>query len=409
MELQNTKLDMQVFERALRKQLLNKNVIVLKVTENSLSEKGLNFLSDLYKVDVRYKIVTKNNNEIAESEKTSSMFIKVEPSNKLSKDMCQQQSFCLTEMRILRDVLPQIEELVGCQFGPKLYYSLENPTVLIMENLLERGFFMKDRQKGLPFEHCRLVVERIAKLHAGSVAFFEKDPKLIESFKDGGITTIKCPRSYFRLMEVSLLRIADQVRKWSNGEYSAAADKLLKLEKTIAERCMDVYNYDEDEFCVLNHGDCWTNNEMFVENENGEPTDFLLVDYQMAVYSSPAIDLIYFLNICPEFEIKYDNDDYFLTHYLNTLSDTMKSIGCKKKPPTMEELKKAIDKRRIYTVFSGIILCLRMIANKEDTEDFNEVFGQLSGETKINVFKNPDAIKLAQKMIPIMNERGYLD
>lgn len=132
------------------------------------------------------------------------------------------------------------------------------------------------------------------------------------------------------------------------------------------------------------------------------------VDYQMSVYTSPAIDLLYFLNICPEIDIKYDNDDYFLGIYLETLEETMKNIDCKRKSPTMRELKAALYKRKIYAVFAGIVLNLRMLANKEDTEDFDDLFVKL-GETKMNVFKSLNAVKLAEKMIPIMNERGYLD
>lgn len=74
----------------------------------------------------------------------------------------------------------------------------------------------------------------------------------------------------------------------------------------------------------------------------------------------------------------------------------------------MRELKAALYKRKIYAVFAGIVLNLRMLANKEDTEDFDDLFVKL-GETKMNVFKSLNAVKLAEKMIPIMNERGYLD
>ena len=87
----------------------------------------------------------------------------------------------------------------------------------------------------------------------------------------------------------------------------------------------------------------------------------------------------------------------------------MKNIACKRKPPTMEQLKEALHKRRIYAVFSGVVLYLRMMGSKEDTEDFEELLTKLLGETKMDVFRNPDAVKLARKMIPIMNERGYFD
>lgn len=129
----------------------------------------------------------------------------------------------------------------------------------------------------------------------------------------------------------------------------------------------------------------------------------------MAVYTSPVIDLLYFLNICPEYTVKYDNDDYFLEVYLNTLNETMANIGCRRKPLTMQQLKEAIHKRRIYAVFSGLILYLRMMANKEDAEHFTKILHKFAGETRLNVFKNPEAVKLAQKMIPVMDERGYFD
>lgn len=75
----------------------------------------------------------------------------------------------------------------------------------------------------------------------------------------------------------------------------------------------------------------------------------------------------------------------------------------------MKELKEAIHKRRAHTILAGVVLYFRMIANKEDTETFTTVYEKLGGETKMDVFKNPYAIKIAEKMFPIMDERGYFD
>lgn len=136
---------------------------------------------------------------------------------------------------------------------------------------------------------------------------------------------------------------------------------------------------------------------------------YLQVDYQMTVFSSPAIDLHYFLNICPQIESDYEYDKFLLNEYLQTLTDTMASIDCTTKAPTMESLIAAMHRKRIYAVFAGIILRLRMMCNEEDVEDFTEVMDKLQGETKLNVFKNPSTVILAQKMIPIMDQRGYFD
>ncbi|KAK1135280.1 hypothetical protein K0M31_008050 [Melipona bicolor] len=410
MEVNHLTIDECVFEKALQRKLSNETARILEIKYYYLSEKGVNFLSDLYEIRIKYTVPS--NNEITKETKlvqAINVIVKVEPLNELLHSIVSQQDLFDTELKVLRDVLPRIKKFVSHQLGPDLLYGCDDSRIIIMENLMERGFVMKDRQKGLSLAHCRLVLQQLARLHAGSVAVFEKDPEMVKSFIDGGILSTKCPKSFIRMMEVSLLRIAEEMKKWSDEKCACTAGKLIKLSETIGEDCIHIYDYDNDEFCVLNHGDCWINNIMFEENEKGQPVELLLVDYQMSVYTSPVIDLLYFLNICPEFDLKYTQDNYFLKIYLDTLEETMKNIGCKRKPPTMKELKEAMHKRRLYAVFSGVILYLRMMADKEDTEDFILLFDKLSGETRLDVFKNPDAVKLAHKMIPIMNERGYFD
>lgn len=78
-------------------------------------------------------------------------------------------------------------------------------------------------------------------------------------------------------MEVSLVRIGEQIETWTGTKCSESAKKLIRLSNTIREECLRVYEYDPDEFCVLNHGDCWINNMMFRENEEEQPLEVLLV------------------------------------------------------------------------------------------------------------------------------------
>lgn len=102
----------------------------------------------------------------------------------------------------------------------------------------------------------------------------------------------------------------------------------------------------------------------------------------MSVYSSPAIDLHYFLNICPQMELKFENDDFLLSSYLKALTDTMISLDCATKALTMKKLKATLHKKRIYAVFAGIILGLRMIANSKDTKDFGGRVREVAGRNK---------------------------
>lgn len=174
MEVSHLKIDEAIIEKALRNKLSDETVRVLEIQLNCMSEKGLNFLSDLYKAHIRYTASPTKKKEETKSERSISLVIKAEPLRELSRDIVRQQNLFLIELKVLRDVLPKMKEFVYHQLGPNLLCGFDNPRILVMENLINRGFIMKDRQKGLSFEHCRLVIEQLARLHAGSVAVLEK-------------------------------------------------------------------------------------------------------------------------------------------------------------------------------------------------------------------------------------------
>ena len=134
---------------------------------------------------------------------------------------------------------------------------------------------------------------------------------------------------------------------------------------------------------------------------------FSQIDFQMVSYTSPAIDLQQFLAMCPELELKGDKDDYFIKFYLLILENTMKELGCKTKPPTMDQLIKAMLKRGIYSVLTGLIYFPRIYAERTDVESFNEFLE--SGDTNIDYFKYPLSVKTIRKFAKIINDNGYLD
>lgn len=173
------KIDENVFEKMLRKKLPNEIVQILEIKRHCMSEKGLNFLSDLYIMRVRYMVISNNKKNETKSECSINFIIKTEPPNGLSCEIARQQNVFQIELKVLQDILPRIKGFISHQIGPNLLYSSDNPPFFIMENLKDRGFIMKDRQKGLSREHCSLVIKQIARLHAGSVAIFEKVGKII--------------------------------------------------------------------------------------------------------------------------------------------------------------------------------------------------------------------------------------
>lgn len=104
-------------------------------------------------------------------------------------------------------------------------------------------------------------------------------------------------------------------------------------------------------FKVLNHGDSWVNNLMF-RYENGKPVAVIFVDYQMSYYSSPGLDLNYFINTSPCNEIRENQIDDILHVYHDNFSVILKSLGVKH-IPTMNDVRNEIERCEYYGLMAG--------------------------------------------------------
>lgn len=394
-----------ILERALQVGYSDDSIRILDIAVKPRPNQKINFLSDFFKISLKYEKFSESGEKVVFN---TNVVIKTEPTNQKSAlEIFRDQELFDIELMMYRDVLHKVEELTSEKIAPKFFYGTKDPPTFVMEDVSVQGYRMLEQRDGLSLKRCSMVITKMATLHGASVALCEKNPKLKSI--NGGIVTTKCPKSVLRLFEVSLLNISRYIGGWSNKVYQECSKKMEDLAGRVSNEVVKIYDYDPDEFCVINHGDCWINNFMFKDDERGEPLDVLLVDYQMSGYTSPAVDLLYFLNICPETDIKYDKDDYFLATYLDTLTSVMKSLDCVTSPPTMEDLKRSMYKRRSYAVFSGLMLFPRMMAKDEEIEPFDEVLGKLKGETKLNVFKGEKTIEAIKKIIISMNKRGYLD
>ncbi|XP_008549250.1 uncharacterized protein LOC103572416 [Microplitis demolitor] len=310
------------------------------------------------------------------------------------------------ESKILKCVLPQIELIVGKKIGPKYFYESKEHSEIFMEDLSKFGFKTKNRILGFTKDHMLMAIETLAKYHAGSIALDEKQPGSLHRYRQSLLGEYTHP-NFLNMIKYSLEYLGNAMHNWSDEKCRKIAPKIEKLSKSVIENLKNNINYAKDEFCVLNHGDCWISNIMFLENDLNEPLEVRLVDYQVPVWTSPALDLQYFLSICPEFNIKYIFDDFFIEKYLHTLKETMEKIGSKRKPPTFYELKLSMMKRRSLALAGGLVFYPKIIVDTDDIGTIKNVLDNQAWNTKI--YDNPKIIDKLVKLIPLIDTQGYLD
>ncbi|KAK0098767.1 hypothetical protein PV326_003428 [Microctonus aethiopoides] len=396
-----------IFEKILRKGLNNNTIEDVVMSNKRLAcTRGQNFLSQLWKFSLNYTCCEKIGNSIERIEKIVHLILKEEPQPGFSLDYIRENDIFRVELMVFENIIPILERLVGKQMAPRFFCGSTCPPKIILEDLSPFGFENICRKQGLSIHHTLKAIEGIAQFHAASVAFNEKQPGYLQHFRSRSLSEMTNEGTY-DFLNFIIRQLADKIRYWPEPWAPHASRKLNKLLITQRQRMLKIIEYDENEFCVLNHGDCWITNFMFRENDNGEPVEVRLLDYQMTVWTSPVIDLLYFLNTCPEIKLKVDYDDYFLERYLNVLSTTMSNLHCVTKPPTMINIKQSMYKRRNYAIMAGLIFYPRMIADDSDIESLDECLK--IGTTKMDIFKNSRAVEALKKLIPSMLEKGYLE
>ena len=98
----------------------------------------------------------------------------------------------------------------------------------------------------------------------------------MRSFKSG-IMSDETHANMYKFVKSCLLIMTNSIiENWTDQEAIKGAHKLKNMADDFENRIKKVYNYDEDEFCVLNHGDFWHSNLLFKHNKEG-----LLVDMRM--------------------------------------------------------------------------------------------------------------------------------
>ena len=123
------------------------------------------------------------------------------------------------------------------------------------------------------------------------------------------------------------------------GDCDLYADKIRKWDFTkLLNQWIEVATPMRCGFQVMNHGDMWLNNMMFKSDDEGNPLDVSMIDYQGPFWASPANDILYFLISSVADDIKVEYFDEFIEHYHSQLTDALKQLKYDQHIPTLAEL-----------------------------------------------------------------------
>lgn len=260
------------FQEILAKNYKNSSIKVQKIKVEPCGAANDGFLSTLLRVRVDYCM----NSTVA----SESFILKMPTSQELAVEKVGANGYDVQnkEMSFFETVAPQMEKILK-KIGedknviPKVIAIDRTRDVIVLEDLSEMNFLMADRLTGLNEVQIDLALKKLAKFHAASLVIHRKHPKAFDSF-DVGFFSRKVTAFHDGLLSLYEL-VVEEIETWPGFEKLATKMKIIRnslIES--ASRCFDVA---DDDFCVLNHGDLWTNNLMYVDDDAGSVVDAILV------------------------------------------------------------------------------------------------------------------------------------
>ncbi|KDR22625.1 uncharacterized protein LOC110826734 [Zootermopsis nevadensis] len=366
-------LDKGFLESVIGNEVSGSNIVVTKYDARPAVPKGDHFSSCLLRVKVKYCF--KDVDHI-DSTGSSSFIVKSLPTAKIMIHLLTETGIFQRETDVYLQALPAMYRLSEQLNGSKAHHLTcrcihSEPDILVLEDLRVLGYEMADRRKGLDLSHCQMALRSLARFHGMSVALHKKDPKSMSSFSEVFYKEKNHPiiSSY---MEPAIRRLASAIANWPG--YERFEDKLRDLAETSFIKITEVARPKDGSLSVLNHGDFWTNNIMFrYSSDRDEVLDVKFVDFQISRFTSPALDLQYFMYTSPNEEVRFEHTDDLLNAYHVELRETLHILGCSDVEFTFQQLRKDFEDKAVFGLITSCTLLNLILADPEDAVDLEHL------------------------------------
>jgi hypothetical protein len=226
---------------------------------------GDGFVGIIFKVSIIEK----------DSDKCLNVILKTPPESEARRIQFGSMKLFKREVYMYKKVLPEfvkfqrdhkIDENSGFYNFPKIYFTEydeeSDDALIIMEDLRESGYQLWEKFKPTDFEHAKLIMTSLGKLHAISFAMKKLKPELFEEYKK--LDDFISPKFNEPYMAPIFKANADQALTILDNDEEDIKEKIESISEQFAESVKWLTSPDNAEpYAVVTHGDCWSNNFMY--------------------------------------------------------------------------------------------------------------------------------------------------
>lgn len=139
---------------------------------------------------------------------------------------------------------------------------LKNSEYIIMDDLKSNSYVMLNKLSKIDRPHVELVVKALAEFHALSFALKDQRKEVFQKISNVPevLVGVLSERAFLDMCDFGLAQAVEALNKCDKD----LQDKVRKVRENLLATVKEFFNgVGSEDYCVINHADCWNNNMMF--------------------------------------------------------------------------------------------------------------------------------------------------
>ncbi|KAK7597948.1 hypothetical protein V9T40_014904 [Parthenolecanium corni] len=254
------------------------------------------------------------------------------------------------EIGMYERVIPRMNKYLDTTLAPAHLYTTDSK-ILVLENLIARGFESGKKLSLLDSHQTKSVMKALSHFHAASHQLHLEDPNILDDLFTIHLGILEFRKNIINwgLIVLELLRRKNETHLIGIVE---AAITFLEKDDDAMRAFLDRSKF---KFIALNHGDARKDNFLYKYTSSGQ-VEAQLVDFQGSLWSSPLLDIIYFLISSASLNLIEFHFDDLIDGYLDELNEKLIKMNCGS-TYSRSDFDKDLKALRFYLIYSVLFSC----------------------------------------------------